>query len=177
VKVPRLTRCNGVTLRRELSLMSTSHESPSPAGSLRIGDAERVAAATALGDHFAAGRIDQDELDERLAAAYAARTYADIDPLFADLPEPRPARPEPPTPVPAYQPRHSYRRPVPPWAAWVPAVPVPLLVLGTFLIISIIGTVMFFAPFVLLPLVWFWVAGSRGRWRRGGWHRGGCGWR
>ena len=72
--------------------MSTSHESWS-AGSLRIGDAERIAAATALGDQFAAGRIDQDELEERLGAAYAARTYDDLDPLFADLPEPRPARP------------------------------------------------------------------------------------
>jgi Domain of unknown function (DUF1707) len=155
--------------------MSTSHESPSPAGSLRIGDAERVAAATALGDHFAAGRIDQDELDERMAAAYAARTFADLDPLFADLPEPRPARPQPPAPVPAQRdPRHAYRSgPVPPWVGWMPAIPLPVLVLGTFLVISIIGTVAFFAPFILIPLVWFWVAGHRGRWHRGGHWRGG----
>ena len=32
------------------------------------------------------GRIGLDELDERLAAVYAARTYADLEPLTRDLP-------------------------------------------------------------------------------------------
>jgi hypothetical protein len=63
----------------------------------RVGDAEREAAVAALGEHFAAGRIDRDELDRRLEAAYAARTRADLGQLFTDLPGPalfrRPAAP------------------------------------------------------------------------------------
>lgn len=58
----------------------------------RVGDAERETAVAALGEHFAAGRIDRDELDGRLEAAYAALTRADLDRLFADLPGPAPFR-------------------------------------------------------------------------------------
>jgi hypothetical protein len=71
---------------------------------LRIGDAERVAAASALGDHFAAGRLDQVEFDERLGKAYAARTFEDLEPLFADLPEPRPVPASVPTAPPLLPP-------------------------------------------------------------------------
>jgi Domain of unknown function (DUF1707) len=53
---------------------------------LRIGDQERDAAAESLSGHFAAGRLDQTEFEERLAAAYAAKTGAELAPLFADLP-------------------------------------------------------------------------------------------
>lgn len=53
---------------------------------LRIGDAEREAAITALGEHFAAGRIDKDEYDERSSVAWASKTASDLTPLFADLP-------------------------------------------------------------------------------------------
>ena len=35
---------------------------------------------------FAEGRLSQDELDERVAQVYAARTYADLWALTADLP-------------------------------------------------------------------------------------------
>src|SRR5215212_4587211 len=111
-----------------------------PVGSLRIGDAERIAAATALGDHFAAGRLDQVEFDQRLAGAYAARIFADLDPLFADLPEPRPAAPvpaAPPMPVrPEWPPPRVDRGPA--WrGAWaVPAaVPLPVLLLVTFMLV------------------------------------------
>ena len=55
---------------------------------LRIGDAEREAACSALGEHFAAGRLSQDEYDERSAVAWSAKTEAELVPLFADLPTP-----------------------------------------------------------------------------------------
>ncbi|MCP2335990.1 DUF1707 SHOCT-like domain-containing protein [Actinomadura rupiterrae] len=55
---------------------------------LRVGDAERDAVALALHEHFAAGRIDRGELDERLGAALAARTLADLRHVVRDLPEP-----------------------------------------------------------------------------------------
>lgn len=53
---------------------------------LRIGSAEREAAARALGEHYAQGRLDQQEYEERTTAAYAARTSDDLVPLFEDLP-------------------------------------------------------------------------------------------
>lgn len=58
-----------------------------PNGSqLRIGDGERDAAVSALGEHYAAGRLTQEEYDERSGAAWSARTNAQLWPLFADLP-------------------------------------------------------------------------------------------
>ncbi|MGB2711297.1 MAG: DUF1707 domain-containing protein, partial [Conexibacter sp.] len=41
---------------------------------LRASDAERERTATLLREHCASGRLSTDELDERLGAAYAART-------------------------------------------------------------------------------------------------------
>jgi hypothetical protein len=66
---------------------------------LRISDAERHRVAGLLRDAAGDGRLDMDELDERLDAAYAAKTYGDLVPLTADLPagrqhvSPSPARP------------------------------------------------------------------------------------
>jgi len=55
---------------------------------LRIGDAERDAAATDLGEHYAAGRLTLDELNERLDAAFSARTFGQLNRIMADLPGP-----------------------------------------------------------------------------------------
>jgi hypothetical protein len=54
--------------------------------SIRIGTVEREQAVKALGDHFALGRLEPDEFEERMTAAYAARTAQDLDRLFEDLP-------------------------------------------------------------------------------------------
>jgi hypothetical protein len=53
---------------------------------LRASDFERERAAADIRDHFAAGRLTEEELDERVAAAYAARTQRELDVLRADLP-------------------------------------------------------------------------------------------
>lgn len=53
---------------------------------MRVSDAEREAAAAEVREHFASGRLDQEELDERLSAVFAARTRGDLNALFADLP-------------------------------------------------------------------------------------------
>jgi hypothetical protein len=53
---------------------------------MRVSDAERDAAAGELREHFASGRLNQDELDERLAGVFAAKTRADLNALFSDLP-------------------------------------------------------------------------------------------
>lgn len=67
---------------------------------LRIGDAERHQVAEILREAAGEGRLDLDELDSRLEATYAARTYADLVPITLDLP----AHPHP---VPASRPASS----------------------------------------------------------------------
>jgi hypothetical protein len=62
---------------------------------LRIGDAEREDAARELGEHFALGRITAEEHADRLERIWAARTAADLAPVFGDLPRPRPEQPAP----------------------------------------------------------------------------------
>lgn len=64
-----------------------------PGSGLRIGDAERAAAADRLAWHFSRGRLDQAELDERLAGVMQATTAADITRQFADLPADEPVPP------------------------------------------------------------------------------------
>ena len=54
---------------------------------LRVSDAERQAVADRLGEHFAEGRLDQDEFDERAGRAMSAKTRADLSGLFDDLPD------------------------------------------------------------------------------------------
>ncbi len=56
----------------------------------RIGTAERDTAVAALGTHLEAGRLTPEEYEDRSVAAGRARTWAEIAPLFADLPDPRP---------------------------------------------------------------------------------------
>ena len=68
---------------------------PQDPASLRISDADRHQVAEILREAAGEGRIDFDELDERLEATYAARTYADLVPITMDLP----AHPAQATPV------------------------------------------------------------------------------
>ncbi len=55
---------------------------------LRIGDAERDAAAADLGEHYAAGRLSLDELNERLDAVFSSKTLGQLTRIMADLPGP-----------------------------------------------------------------------------------------
>jgi Domain of unknown function (DUF1707) len=54
----------------------------------RASDADRDAAAGLLSEAFAEGRLTADEHDQRLAAAYAARSWPELHQLTADLPPP-----------------------------------------------------------------------------------------
>ena len=70
-------------------------------GRLRAGHADREQAIDTLKTAFVHGQLTKDELDARAGQALAARTYADLAALTADIP-PRPpaARPaRPPAPV------------------------------------------------------------------------------
>ena len=59
---------------------------PYEASMLRISDADRHKVAEVLRQAAGEGRIDLDELDERLEATYAAKTYGELVPITADLP-------------------------------------------------------------------------------------------
>jgi DUF1707 SHOCT-like domain len=52
----------------------------------RASDAEREQAVAHLRDASAVGRLTFEELADRTALAYRARTHADLEPLTADLP-------------------------------------------------------------------------------------------
>jgi hypothetical protein len=54
---------------------------------VRVSDAERQEVADRLAEHFASGRLDQAEFDDRIGRAMGAKTRADLGGLFADLPE------------------------------------------------------------------------------------------
>jgi Domain of unknown function (DUF1707) len=55
-------------------------------GRLRAGHADREQVIETLKDAFVRGRLTRDELDARTGRALAARTYAELATLTADLP-------------------------------------------------------------------------------------------
>lgn len=134
-----------------------------PQDLIRIGNAEREQVVQRVHDAFAEGRLEAEELQERLDAAYRAKTMADLAPLTADLPEPgttvappaatRPIRP----PRPAGPKRPATRRRVPTalrilWIIWVTAVAVNVT---TWLVVCItLGRLVYAWP--------LWVAGPAG---------------
>ena len=72
--------------------MSIQQTQASPAGpvagapTMLASDADRDCAAGLLGAAFAEGRLTAHEHDQRLGAAYAARTWQQLRELTADLP-------------------------------------------------------------------------------------------
>jgi len=72
--------------------MSEEEISPGPAGRLspgvRASDEDREQLISELNEHSVAGRLDTDELERRVRAAYAATTTGQLDALRSDLPVP-----------------------------------------------------------------------------------------
>jgi len=58
---------------------------PAPDPRLRLSDVDRDEAIARLSEHYAVGRLDKDEFDERSDAIWTARTQGDLAPIFADL--------------------------------------------------------------------------------------------
>jgi hypothetical protein len=128
-----------------------------PADLLRVGDAERQQAVGALGEHFATGRLDQDEYDTRVQAAYASRTRVDLQRLFGDLPEPVPFRPAAAEPPPGWQAGRAARDPGP-RRNGPPVIPV-LMAIAIFIGVSLL------VHFPVVPLLFLliWIGGGRRR--------------
>ena len=65
--------------------MNSSPAVPDPRH-LRASDADRERTANVLREAAGDGRLTMAELDERLDAVYAAKTYAELEPITHDLP-------------------------------------------------------------------------------------------
>ena len=129
--------------------------------SLRASDADRDAVAERLREAAVEGRLDPDELEQRVHAALRAKTYGELDRLLGDLPA-KPVKWERP------------RRGVAP-AAGVALV----MVLRTVVALAILGVVLVaaaatFAWWMIGLIVFLAVRsghGCRGHRRSAGWHR------
>ncbi|HWM09894.1 MAG TPA: DUF1707 domain-containing protein [Solirubrobacteraceae bacterium] len=89
-----------------------------PPHDILASDPEREVVADALRAAGVEGRLDAVELEERLGAAYGARTRADLLPLLADLPQPAPQPPK----------GKSKSDAEPPWFA--PVIPLAILLVA-----------------------------------------------
>ena len=120
---------------------------------MRIADSDRERAMADLAMHYADGRLEHEEYDERLDAIWTARTRADLALLFNDLPRLQAA--PPPRAIARVPGRPDSRRKFP-----------VLPVLAVLILLSVFAD----APLFLLifPLMWF-VHRRRGPWasRRG----------
>ena len=115
---------------------------------LRASDADRDAAAERLRTAAAEGRLDPEELDQRLDVALRARTYGELDRLLADLPSPVPARRRRAQVVPAAQ------------SAFAIALPIftTLAVVAAVVVVAAVAA----AWWILWGLVWFFMCGRGG---------------
>ncbi|GAA1585947.1 DUF1707 domain-containing protein [Kribbella karoonensis] len=122
-----------------------------PAKRVRIGDAERDQAVAMLSEHFVAGRLTQEEFEERSERATKARYADEFDVLFDELPRSAALQP-----VPAGPPA---RRSGPPPAFLMIA---PFLMIGL-----VVSSVALTAPWLLWGVFWVvMISGiSRGRWQ------------
>jgi hypothetical protein len=123
----------------------------------RAGDGDRDQVAAVLREAHAEGRLDLDELTERLDAAYRAKTFGELAAVTSDLPTPRPRSRPPGSPpleptaaaVPARRGDADLRAV---WRAWAVAVTVNVVVWA--LVSFSAGQAIYFWP--------MWVAGPWG---------------
>jgi hypothetical protein len=126
--------------------------------SLRASDNDRDAVAERLRQAAVEGRLEPDELEDRLHAALRARYYGELDALLVDLPARQPARRQPTA------------------AAMPPALTVLATVLRVvavlaILIVALAAVALSAAWWLIGLLIWLSVRASRGGCsRRTSWH-------
>ena len=120
---------------------------------LKASDADRERVAERLRHATAEGRLNPEELEERLEMVFAARTYGELDPLVADLPGEAVRRREHPGRVSA----SFWLRPAPLLALFILAPVILALMLAAAVIIATV-----FSAWGLL-LVVGWLAFGHGR--------------
>ena len=84
-----LTRQGRAALERYIAVLEQlpPQAATPPAPGMRAGDADRDAAAAALAEHFAQGRLTLDELIARLDATLTATTHGELAQAARDLPD------------------------------------------------------------------------------------------
>jgi hypothetical protein len=110
---------------------------------IRAADADREHVADRLRQATAEGRLQADELEERLEAAFSARTYGELEELTRDLPGEAAPRARPSIPI-------AWPAAVIAFMFLMPIV-VALMVAAVVLVAS---TVAFLGPFVALAVLW-----------------------
>src|SRR5215469_13026026 len=55
---------------------------------IRVSDQDRQSAVELFSEAYTVGRLSREELDERVTAAYSAKTHGELRDLTADLPSP-----------------------------------------------------------------------------------------
>jgi hypothetical protein len=75
------------------TMVRTLSQTPTSELQMRAADAVRDRTVERLRDAAAEGRLTPDDLERRLETALAAPTYAELDRVVADLPQPDGARP------------------------------------------------------------------------------------
>jgi hypothetical protein len=118
---------------------------------VRVGDVERESAIAALGEHYVAGRLTKEELDERADAAWSARTSGDLAPLFRDLPAL-------PPPAPVRRPRREAQR-----RSWRMGMRLTW-VFVLLMVLAVTSHVPWFALLVFVGLWWSGVFSGLHRW-------------
>ena len=116
--------------------MNAAAKDHQPSG-LRVSDSDRDRAIAELSEHFQAGRITADELEERTGRALRARTAGDLAELFTDLPrKPAPMGGPVPRVTPGAAPALPPASAPPARSGGIPVIPlvvVAVLVLGGFI--------------------------------------------
>ncbi|MGH3320847.1 MAG: DUF1707 SHOCT-like domain-containing protein [Streptosporangiaceae bacterium] len=135
-------------------------------GYLRVSDDDRERVVGILREQTADGRLTPDEFEERMSAAYAAKTWDDLLPLARDLPvdigfpgeRQRPRRPDPPERV--REPRDGF--PVRRAALLAPLLVCPAIWLIIAFVVGHGGPAV--APLVIGAFIWLrmWSRGSCG---------------
>jgi Domain of unknown function (DUF1707) len=118
---------------------------------IRVSDAERNAVAELLGQHYADGRLDQAEFDDRVSRTMAAKTRGDLLGLFDDLPETDSPADGPAGPGGPSGPALRYRGPVRRSGGIVR--PLVLLV-GLFIVANLAWHAFTASLFFFQPLIW-----------------------
>ncbi|MGI5523941.1 DUF1707 SHOCT-like domain-containing protein [Micromonospora sp. CA-259024] len=133
---------------------------------MRAADADRAAVADRLRVALDEGRLDLYEYDERLQRAYAARTYADLEALIADLPPVTPSQRSGLAPAsgaaPAVSPLGGQLGQAPAGgvtARWLAEVWLPYLK-----VVAIVVTIWAVTSLLSQDLLYFWPAWVAGPW-------------
>jgi Domain of unknown function (DUF1707) len=122
--------------------------------SLRASDADRDAVVDRLRDAAGEGRLEPDELEQRVDLALRARTYGDLSELLADLPGDG---------------RSTRRRANPVARAAVIGAGLLVAVMVAFAVVAVVAMVLLAAAAWWMAIVLFWLVccGSRRRHVRG----------